>query len=104
MRMLGRYVEAIPVFERVLALDAGHTHTLSGLADAAMQCCDWQSVRRDRAGAGGKGSGGKPRHDAVFIPVCVVIEGIATRVCTQFLDAHVPTSGRDFDGAAQVIR
>ena len=46
LRALGRYAEAIPVYERVLAMDPEHTHAMSGLAESAMQCCDWDTTRR----------------------------------------------------------
>ena len=46
LRSLGRYPEAIPVYERVLAQQPDHNHALSGLATAAMQCCDWDTTRR----------------------------------------------------------
>lgn len=46
LRALGRYDEAMPLFERVLATEPDHAHALSGLAVAAMQCCDWAIPER----------------------------------------------------------
>ncbi len=46
LRALGRYSEAIPVFERVLAREPGHGRAMSGLASSALHCCEWQTVDR----------------------------------------------------------
>lgn len=46
LRMLGRYDKAIPAFERALAISPDHVHALGGLADSAMQCCDWRVQKR----------------------------------------------------------
>lgn len=41
---VGRYPEAIDWFARTLELEPDHTHAVSGLANAAMQCCEWARV------------------------------------------------------------
>ncbi len=46
LRRLGRNPEAKAVYERLLAEEPGHPHGLTGLAEVAMQCCDWDTVRR----------------------------------------------------------
>ncbi len=46
LRALGRYSEAIPGFERVLARQPGHGRAMSGLASSALHCCEWQTVER----------------------------------------------------------
>lgn len=44
LRALGRYSDAMPIFERVLEKQPGHAHALSGLASSALYCCEWQKL------------------------------------------------------------